>query len=87
MINSKDEIDRRLIDMIRVQQASRQGIRLGFKGLNLKEHDKFRLKDSQTQKGEFFDVSFDDEDSINNENNKNEKKEEVKAQLKRLEIN
>ena len=40
MIKSKDKTDQRFVDLIRVQQASRQGIKLGFKGLNLKDHEK-----------------------------------------------
>ena len=38
IITSKDKTDQRFVDLIRVQQASRQGINLGFKGLNLKDH-------------------------------------------------
>ena len=38
MIKSKDKTDRRLLDMVRIQQASRKGIKLGFKGMNLIEH-------------------------------------------------
>ena len=66
MINSTDKTDRRLIDMLRVQQASRQGTKFGFKGLNLQEHEKFRLKGPNAKDAEFFDVSFDEEDSLNN---------------------
>ena len=58
MVKSKDKTDRRLIDMVRVQQASRQGIKLGFKGLNLQEHEKFRLKGPNAKDSEFFEVSF-----------------------------
>ena len=39
IIKSKEKTDQRLLDMVRIQQASRKGIKLGFKGLNLKEHD------------------------------------------------
>ena len=39
MIMSKDKTDRRLLDLVRIQQASRKGIKLGYKGFNLKEHE------------------------------------------------
>ena len=53
---------------------------MGFKGLNLKEHDKFSRKGPQAKKGEFFEISFNDEDLFNNKNNKEGKsKEEDKA--------
>ena len=52
---------------------------MGFKGLNLKEHEKFRLKGPDAQQAEFFEVSFDDEDSYNHDNKNDKSKEEVKA--------
>ena len=36
---SKNKTDRRLLDMVRIQQASRRGIKLGFKSLNFKEYE------------------------------------------------
>ena len=32
-------VDRRLVDLIRVQQASLIGLKVGFKGLDQKEHE------------------------------------------------
>ena len=34
MIRSKDITDKRLLDMVRVQQARRLGMKIGFNGLN-----------------------------------------------------
>ena len=39
IIPSKDIIDRRIVDLVRVQQASYIGLKLGFKGLNFQEHE------------------------------------------------
>ena len=46
VINSKDKIDQRLIDLLRVQQASMQGYKIKFRGLNFEDHDK---KNEETQ--------------------------------------
>ena len=62
MVKSDNKTDRRLIDMVRVQQASRQGIKIGFKGMRLKEHEKFRLKGPNAKDSEFFEVVFEEED-------------------------
>ena len=39
MINSKDKTDKRLIDLLRVQYARRLGIKIGFNGLSLDNHE------------------------------------------------
>ena len=38
---SKDKTDRRLLDLVRIQLASRKGIKFGFNGFSLKEHFEF----------------------------------------------
>ena len=87
MVNSKDKTDRRLIDILRVQQASRQGIRFGFKGLNFEEHEKFRLKGPNAKDEEFFEVSFYEEDSDNSlNNNKKKTKDDDKARTDKISL-
>ena len=38
MIRSKDKTDNRLLDMARIKQARRLGIKIGFNGLNLDDY-------------------------------------------------
>ena len=39
MIRSKDITDKRMLDLVRVQQARRLGIKIGFNGLNQDDNE------------------------------------------------